>query len=45
MKRLAMAGVLVFWVLVSPSFAIDGTELLKKIDANLNPEKRLGFAE
>ncbi|MGD2269422.1 MAG: outer membrane lipoprotein-sorting protein [Desulfobacterales bacterium] len=38
MKRLAIAGILVFWVLAFPSFAIDGTELLKTIDANLNPE-------
>ena len=38
MKRLAMVGMLVLGVLASPSFAIDGTELLKMIDANLNPE-------
>jgi outer membrane lipoprotein-sorting protein len=38
MKRLAVAGILVFGVLASPCLAIDGTELLKTIDANLNPD-------
>jgi len=38
MIRLIVAGTLILGVLASPSFAIDGTELLKKIDANLNPE-------
>ena len=38
MKRLAMAAILVFGVLAFPAFAIEGNELLKTIDANLNPE-------
>ncbi len=38
MIRLIVAGMLILGVLASPSFAIDGTELLKTIDANLNPE-------
>ncbi len=38
MNRLIIAGMLIFGACVSPSFALDGTELLKTIDANLNPE-------
>ena len=38
MNRNIIAGILIFGVLASPSFAIDGTKLLKTIDANLNPE-------
>ena len=38
MIRLIVAGMLILGVLASPSFGIDGTELLKTIDANLNPE-------
>jgi len=38
MNRNIIAGILVLGVLASPSFAIDGTKLLKTIDANLNPK-------
>jgi outer membrane lipoprotein-sorting protein len=38
MNRLIITGMLIFGVLASPACAIDGTELLKTIDANLNPE-------
>ncbi len=38
MNRLLIAGILILGVLASPACAIDGTELLKTIDANLNPE-------
>ena len=38
MNRLIITGILVLGVLASPAFAIDGTKLLKTIDANLNPE-------
>lgn len=35
MKKLL---VLLCWVLVAPAFAIDGTQLLQKVDRNLEPE-------
>jgi len=38
MKKLLMANILVFWMLPFSVFALDGNELLKAIDANLNPE-------
>lgn len=38
MKRIVLIFMLVFGVLASPAHAIDGTEMLKTIDANLNPE-------
>ena len=38
MKRFFMTSVFVLWAFASPSFAIEGSELLKAIDANLNPE-------
>ena len=38
MKKLFVPGLLIFWAFVSPSFALDGPELLKTIDANLNPD-------
>jgi len=38
MKKLFMTGLFVFWAFASPAFAIDGPELLKAIDANLNPD-------
>ena len=36
MKKIAMA--LIFLLFVVPAFALDGTQLLKQIDRNLNPE-------
>ena len=38
MKKLFMVNILAFWLLPFSAFALDGTELLKTIDANLNPE-------
>ena len=38
MKKYITGSILVFLVVTSSAFAIDGNELLKKIDRNLNPE-------
>ena len=38
MKKYITGSILVFWVLSSSAFAINGNELLEKIDRNLNPE-------
>ena len=38
MKKFFMVNILAFWLLPFSAFALDGTELLKTIDANLNPE-------
>ncbi len=38
MKRFFMTSVSVLWAFASPSFTIEGSKLLKAIDANLNPE-------
>ena len=38
MKKYITGSILVFLVATSSAFAIDGNELLKKIDRNLNPE-------
>ena len=38
MKRLFMLNILVLWLMPLSAFALDGNELLRAIDANLNPE-------
>lgn len=38
MKKYITGSILVFLVVTSSAFAIDGNELLKKVDRNLNPE-------
>jgi len=38
MKKYITASLLFFWVVSSSAFAIDGNELLEKVDRNLQPE-------
>ena len=38
MKKYITGSILVFLVATTLAFAIDGNELLKKVDHNLNPE-------
>jgi len=38
MKKVLMVAVLIFFAAVFPAFALDGNDILKKVDRNLNPE-------